>query len=353
MIEDDLRAAFARHEPLTPSTGPLRVAIDRIATTRRRRRQRFQAAGVTLALLGALGVGVPQLRPDRPAEGPLLFGQPAGAQSGALNVLLLGVDGSGEEPPYRLADSVLLVHIPADRSRPYLISLPRDLEVSIPGRGIDKLNSAFFTGAGEPRPDLDAGYDLTRRVVADLTGVRVDAGAVLTFAGLRRITEAVDGVEVCLPKEVKSWHTRRTFPAGCQRLDGAASVDLLRQRRHLPDGAFDRDRNAQRYVAGLVRRVVAQDVLTNPVRLAALLSAPGKGLVVDDDGLPLTRLVAVLPELKSVDPVGLSLPVGPPVDDASRLPLDPEQGRAFLAALREDRLAQWVAQHPEQVNPVR
>nr|WTA67932.1 LCP family protein [Micromonospora sp. NBC_00855] len=353
MIEDDLRAAFARHEPLTPSTGPLRVAIDRLAAVRRRRRQRFQAAGVVLAVLAALGVGVPQLRPDRPVEGSLLFGKPAGAQSGALNVLLVGVDGFGEEPSYRLADSVLLVHIPADRSRPYLISLPRDLEVSVPGRGTDKLNSAFFTGATEARPDLDAGYDLTRRVVADLTGVRVDAGAVLTFAGLRRITEAVDGVEVCLPKEVRSWHTRRTFPAGCQRLDGAASVDLLRQRRYLPDGALDRDRNAQRYVAALIRRAVAQDVLTNPVRLAALLSAAGTGLTVDDDGLPLTRLVGVLPELKSVDPVGLSLPVGPPTGSSWRLQLDPKQSPAFLAALREDRLAQWVAQHPEQVNPVR
>ncbi|MEV4763597.1 LCP family protein [Micromonospora chokoriensis] len=353
MIEDDLRAAFARHEQLTPSTGALRAAIDRLAATRRRRRQRFQAAGVTLALLAALGVGVPHLRPEPVVEGQLLPGRPAAPPSEALNVLLLGVDGFGEEPPYRLADSVLLVHIPADRSRPYLISLPRDLEVSIPGRGTDKLNSAFYTGSGEPRPDLEAGYDLTRRVVADLTGVRVDAGAVLTFAGLRRITDAVDGVEVCLPSEVRSWHTRRVFPAGCQELDGPASVDLLRQRRYLPDGAIDRDRNAQRYVAGLIRRAAAQDVLTNPVRLAALLSAAGRSLTVDDDGLPLTSLVAVLPKLTSVDPVGLSLPVGPPVDDASRLPLDPKQGPAFLAALREDRLAQWAEQHPEQVNRIR
>ncbi|WFE50874.1 LCP family protein [Micromonospora sp. WMMD1155] len=353
MIEDDLRAAFTRHEQLTPSTGPVRAAIDRLAATRRRRRQRFQAAGVAFALLAALGVGVPQLRPDRAEEGPLLPARPAAPPSGALNVLLLGVDGFGENPSYRLADSVLLLHVPADRSRPYLISLPRDLEVTVPGRGVDKLNSAFYGGAAEPRPDLDAGYDLTRRVVTDLTGVRVDAGAVLTFSGLRRITDAVDGVEVCLPDEVRSWHTRRVFPAGCQQLDGAASVDLLRQRRYLPDGAIDRDRNAQRYVAGLVRRAVAQDVLSNPVRLAALLSAAGEGLTVDDDGLPLTGLVAVLPELRSVDPVGLSLPVGPPVGDASRLQLDPKPGRAFLAALREDRLAQWVEQHPEQVNRTR
>ncbi|MFI6782476.1 hypothetical protein [Micromonospora sp. NPDC050276] len=94
-------------------------------------------------------------------------------------------------------------------------------------------------------------------------------------------------------------------------------------------------------------------MLSNPVRLVALLSAAGKDLTVDDDGLPLTKLVAVLPELKNVDPVGLSLPVGPPVDGAARLPLDPKQGPAFLAALGEDRLAQWAAQHPEQVNPTR
>ncbi|MBQ0904264.1 hypothetical protein [Micromonospora sp. U21] len=123
-----------------------------------------------------------------------------------------------------------------------------------------------------------------------------------------------------------SWHTRRTFPAGCQRLDGAASVDLLRQRRYLPDGTLDRDRDAQRYVAGLVRRAVAQDVLTNPVRLTALLSAAGKGLAVDDDGLPLTRLVAVLPEMKSVDPVGLSLPVGPPGRQRFAAAAGPEAG---------------------------
>ena len=61
----------------------------------------------------------------------------------------------------------------------------------------------------------------------------------------------------------------------------------------------------------------------------------------------------MLPELDSVDPVGLSLPVGEPVDDRTLLPLDPKLGPAFLDALREDRFAQWVAQHPEQVNPVR
>ncbi|MCL7460638.1 LCP family protein [Micromonospora sp. MSM11] len=353
MIEDDLRAAFARHEVLTPPVGPLRSAIDRLAAARRRRRRRLQAGGAALALLGVLGIGVPHLMPDRVAGDATLLAEPAGpAPTGALNILLLGVDGAAERP-YRLADSVLLVHIPADRSRPYLISLPRDLAVAIPGHGTDKLNAAFLHGAGEPRPDLTGGYELTRRVVTDLTGVRVDAGAVLTYPVLRRLTDEVRGVEVCLPREVRSVHTKRVFPSGCQRLDGAASVDLLRQRRGLPEGGPDRDRHAQLFAAGLIRQAGEQGVLTNPVRLLTLVDIVGADLMTDGEGRSLVDLLRVLPDLKSVDPVGLSLPVGPPDDLGWRLPPDPEHAPAFLAALREDRLAQWAARHPDRVNRTR
>ncbi|SCL59304.1 transcriptional attenuator, LytR family [Micromonospora citrea] len=345
MIEDDLRAAFARHEPLTPAAGPVRAAIDRLAAVRRRRRQRLRAAGVALALLAVLGVGVPRLAPDRVApDAALLPGTAAPAPTGALNVLLLGLDGSKAEDGRR-ADSVLLVHVPADRSQVYLVSLPRDVEVPIPGHGTDKLNVAFPLGAGGTS-DPSRGYDLTRRVVGDLTGVRVDAGAVLTYPALKRLTDEVDGVEVCLPREVRSFHTRRVFPAGCQRLDGTASMDLLRQRLELPGGGFDRDRHARLFAAGLVRRAVEQGALTNPARLHALLGAARLTTV---DGASLVGLVGVLPQLKSVEPVGLSLPVTPLDRSDWRLRPDPERAPALFAALREDRLAQWAAQNPGRV----
>ncbi|MFG3703121.1 LCP family protein [Micromonospora sp. NPDC047670] len=346
MIEDDLRAAFARHEPLAPAAAPVRAVIDRLAAGRRRRRRRFRAAGVALALLAVLGIGVPRLAPDRAApDATLLLGTAAPAPTGALNILLLGLDGSAEDQARR-ADSVLLVHVPADRGRVYLISLPRDLEVPIPGHGTDKLNAAFLLGAGSDQPDLERGYDLTRRVVGDLTGVRVDAGVVLTFPALRRLADEVDGVEVCLPREVRSVHTERVFPAGCQRLDGGASVDLLRQRRGLPEGSSDRDRHAQLFAAGLVRRAVEQGVLTSPARLHALLDAAD---LVTADGTAVAELVAVVPRLRSVEPVGLSLPVGEPDGPGWRLRPDPQRAPAFLAALREDRLAQWAAQNPDRV----
>ncbi|MER7888940.1 LCP family protein [Micromonospora sp. NPDC094482] len=351
MIEENLRAAFARHEALTPAAGPVRAAIDRVAAVRRRRRQRFRAAGVALALVGGLGVGIPQLTPA-PAvtDGTLAERSASPAPAGALNVLLVGLDlRSGQAPP--LADSVLIVHIPADRSRPYLISLPRDLEVDIPGFHRDKLNAAFAYGAWTDRRDLSRGYDLTRRAVADVTGVPVDAGVVLTYPVLRKVTDTLGGVEVCLPQQVRSVHTDRVFRAGCQRLGGAASVDLLRQRQGLPDGGLDRDRNAQRFAAGLVRQAAARDVLTNPVQLSRLVAEVGPELTVAGGSLP--DLLRVVPQLASTEPVGLSLPVAPPEGPAWRLHADPKAAPAFLGALREDRLAQWAAANPDRVTRLR
>lgn len=362
MTEEELRAAFARHEVLTPPAGPVRAAIDRMAAVRRRRRQRVRAAGVALTLVGALGVGIPQFAPDPTRDATTVAGPVSTAPAEALNVLVLGLDvrWSAEVPP--LADSVQLVHIPADRSRPYLISIPRDLEVDIPGFDRNKLNAAFAYGAGLEHPDRAQGYDLTRRVVADLTGVRVDAGVVLTFSAMRKATDVLGGVEICLPQQVESVHTRRVYPAGCHRHDGAASLDLLRQRRGMPDGALDRDRNAQRFAAGVVRQVAEQGALTNPVLMSRILAAIKPDLTVGG-GVSVPDLLRVVPELSSADPVGLSLPVvrseGPgsrtSTDDVAspKLSVDRQAAPAFLTALREDRLAQWAAANPERVTRLR
>ncbi|MFD2763967.1 LCP family protein [Micromonospora eburnea] len=351
MIEDDLRAAFARLEVLTPPTGPIRAAIERAAGRRRRRRFRLRLGGTALALVAAAVAGFTAIAPT-PPEATQLLGEPSppSAPTGALNVLLVGIDSTSDRR-LPLADSVLLVHIPADRSRPYLVSLPRDLEVDIPGVQRDRLNAAFYFGVRSGPLDLSRGYELIRRTVAGLTGVRLDAGAVLTYPALRKVTDALGGVEVCLPQKITSVHTRRVFPAGCQHLDGPASVDLLRQRLGLPDGGLDRERNAQRYAAGLVRRAGAQDMLRDPLRLSRLVAEVGPDLTMA--GGSALDLLRVVPELASVEPVGLNLPIEPSGGVNGRVRADPKNAPAFFAALREDRLAEWAAANPDQVTPVR
>ncbi|MEU4788244.1 LCP family protein [Micromonospora tulbaghiae] len=349
MIEDELRAAFARIEESTPPVGPLRVAVDRAVISRRRRRRRVRLAGTALAVAAVALVGFTAMapRPPAPTAAPALP-TPVPEPAGALNLLLLGVDQSAGS---RRADSVLLMHLPADRSRLYLVSLPRDLLVPSQG-GTEKLNATFSRAAGSGT-DLAAGYRTTREAVARLTGVRVDAGAVLTYPGARELTDAVGGVPVCLPAPVRSVHTERRFPAGCQRLNGAAAVDLLRQRYGLRDGGLDRDRNAARYAAGLLRQLREQGTATDPAQLGRLLLRVGPAVTADTGDLSLPALVAASGRAAAAEPVGLSFPVDFDDWEGRGFEPDPTLAPGFLDALRADRLAQWAAAHPDRVTALR
>ncbi|MBC8989979.1 LCP family protein [Micromonospora chalcea] len=348
MIEDELRAAFARLEESTPPVGPVRAAVDRAVITRRRRRRRVRLAGTALAVAAVALVGFTAMapRPPAPTAAPLLA-TPEPEPGGALNLLLLGVDQSAGS---RRADSVLLVHVPADRSRLYLVSLPRDLLVPAPG-GTEKLNATFSRATGSGT-DLAAGYRATRQAVARLTGVRVDAGAVLTYPGARDLTDAVGGVPVCLPEPVRSVHTERRFPAGCQRLDGAAAVDLLRQRYGLRDGGLDRDRNAARYAAGLLRQMRERGTATDPAQLNRLLIRIGPAVTVDAGDLSLPALVGATARAGAAEPVAVAFPVLAEWDGRG-YEADPELTPGFLDALRADRLGEWAAAHPARVTALR
>ncbi|MFE2615474.1 LCP family protein [Micromonospora chalcea] len=350
MIEDELRAAFARLEESTPPVGPVRAAVDRAVITRRRHRRRVRLAGTALAVaavaLGGFTAMAP--RPPAPTAAPLLA-TPEPAPGGALNVLLLGVDQAAGS---RRADSILLVHVPADRSRLFLVSLPRDLLVPMPPQGgLGKLNATFSRAAGSGT-DLAAGFRATRQAVARLTGVRVDAGAVLTYPGARELTDAVGGVPVCLPEPVRSVHTERRFPSGCQRLDGAAAVDLLRQRYGLRDGGLDRDRNAARYAAGLLHQMREQGTATDPAQLGRLLLRVGSAVTVDTGDLSLPALVAASGRAAAAEPVAVAFPVLAEWNGRGYEP-DRELTPGLLDALRADRLGEWAAAHPAWVTSLR
>ncbi|MDO3683725.1 LCP family protein [Micromonospora sp. C28ISP2-4] len=350
MIEDELRAAFARIEASTPPVGPVRAAVDQAVITRRRRRRRVRLAGTALAVAAVALVGFTAMapRPPAPTAAPALPA-PVPEPAGALNLLLLGVDQSAGS---RRADSVVLVHLPADRSRLYLVSISRELLVPVPPHGgTEKLNATFSRTAGSGT-DLAAGYRATRQAVARLTGVRVDAGAVLTYPGARELTDAVGGVPVCLPAPVRSVHTERRFPAGCQRLDGPAAVDLLRQRYGLRDGGLDRDRNAARYAAGLLRQLREQGTATDPAQLSRLLLRIGPAVTVDTGDLSLPALVAAAGRTAAAEPVALAFPVLPEWNGRGYEP-DPTLTPGFLDALRADRLGKWAAEHPGQVTALR
>jgi LCP family protein required for cell wall assembly len=330
MIEDELRASFARHEFQAPGVGPLRRAIDRLAARRRRRRNLLRTGGAAALVLVAL-IAVPLgLRPG-PAMTMLqpLYPTSDLAPTGPLNLVLIGLDPYPDHATDRpRADTIILAHLTSDRQRAYLISFERDLAVDIPGFGTDKINMAYVNG----------GAPLLATVVSSLTGVPVNGTVTVNLSALAQIVDTLGGLPLCQPVAVTSIHTGRTFPVGCYQLDGAGVTDLVRQRHDYPTGGYFRDRVAQGVLISLLRKVVLIDI----GQLAALTRVDG----VDID-LPFSpvSLALAAKDLGADDVLGFGQPSFDPVGTNERL--DPEVAPELFAALRSETLDDFAVRHPD------
>ncbi|WP_326551959.1 LCP family protein [Micromonospora sp. NBC_01813] len=308
---------------------------------------------------------------------------PPGKLTGPVNLLLVGIDRPTDQPErIPRADTVLVVHIPAGLSRAYLISLPRDLLVDIPAfgvnghpGGVDRINAAMAYGSRVPgagKPDPVAGFQLLAATVSARTGIeQFDAGVIVNFAGLERLVDAIGGVRMHIDSDVRSRHRQpdgRLRPSnpdgpgyvgpqaeyrqGEHRLSGWQALDYVRQRESLPDGDYGRQRHQRQLVRALAEQVLTRDLITDPMRLGAVLEATGDAVVVGTRGRSVLDFALGLRQLRADDIVLLDLP-GTGVTD----PAGEYLGERFtddadgcFRALRAGTLDQFVLTRPELVN---
>ncbi|RUL91699.1 LCP family protein [Verrucosispora sp. FIM060022] len=269
---------------------------------------------------------------------------------GPLNYLLVGSDRRpGDTGPEQRTDTILIVHVPAGLRDGYLVSVPRDLLVSIPAAagwpgGDDKINTAYEYGGGG-----QSGAQLLSTTLTRLTGIRFDGAALVDFAGLRSVIDLLDGVEMCVRTEVRSIHTNRVFQPGCQRMDGAQALDYVRQRYDLPGGDYDRQTHQQQLLAAMLKRAGETRVRTNPVQMHQLIRAVGESLTVDTNGVPVEDLLLALRGLSTDGLRGVQVPSYPQtIDQVSYVLLD-NGGEGLFEAVRGTRMPQWAGAHPRWV----
>jgi LCP family protein required for cell wall assembly len=211
---------------------------------------------------------------------------PGGADEGRT-YLVAGSDrrGSGgvrDTTEGARADSLLLVHRAAN-GQAYLISLPRDTYVEIPGHGGQKINAAYAFG----------GPTLLVQTVQDLTGMHIDRYVEVGFGSVTELVDAVGGVNLCLDQNVSDHDSGLEWQAGCHDADGAQALAFARMRKADPTGDIGRG-NRQRQVLGAVMdKAVQPSLLWRPDRQVDLVRAGTAALAVDQDAsiLSLGRLM--------------------------------------------------------------
>ncbi len=210
----------------------------------------------------------------------------------AVNILLMGADNpqrlvkkptvaelleDGEWDPgaYR-SDTMMVVHVPADRKAAYVVSVPRDSYVPIydaEGEEHDrnKINESFSA----------YGPFGTWRTIENLSGVRLDHMAVIDYAGFNDLTEAIGGVDVYIPETVEDTQQDVTWEQGWNHLEGERALQYVRMRHGLLEGDFDRIDRQQNFLRAVLRKTLADGTIGNPIKLNDTLGAITDHLAVD------------------------------------------------------------------------
>ncbi|MEU5788621.1 LCP family protein [Micromonospora purpureochromogenes] len=316
-------------------------------------------AVLVLALLGGLGAWVytDNLDKDLARTDPfseITGGRPAKAVNGALNILLVGSDSRDPDAPVDKqsqwrADTIIVMHIPADHKSAYLVSIPRDLYVPIPesaGAECDsgrraKINAAFAFG----------GLPLAVRTVECFSDVRIDHVMAIDFGGFKEVTDALGGVDLKVERSITSIHKPyRKFTKGTMHMDGATALDWIRQRKQFPEGDFARMRHQQEFLRALMDKAASTGTLANPKKLNAFLQSVTDAVTVDN-GFSLVDMGVQFRSLRGENLTFITSPNtgSDTINGESVVVSDRAKALAMYKAMSADTMAAWVAanQNPD------
>lgn len=324
---------------------------------RRSARVATTAGLVVLLVLGVAGAILLHRYESAVRRENLLAPGSRGSQefSGPLNFLLLGSDLRNDNPTAgERSDTIIVAHVPRGLNKLYLVSVPRDLLVTIPpspalnfAGDTTKINAAFEYGHGG-----EGGAQLVSATLTQLVGIQFSGAASINFDGLRGAVDVLGGVDMCVDQRVVSIHTRAVFEPGCRLMTSAEVLDYLRQRMQYADGDYTRQRHQQQFLRAVLARAEATGVRNNPAKLDALVRAVGSALTVDTGSTGLADIVFGLRGISPKTMVGVTIPSDVASIDQVSYIVARSDADGLYTALRDDTLEGWTSGHSEWVNRI-
>jgi len=219
-----------------------------------------------------------------------------GEDVGRVNILLAGnsADDVGHDGG-DLTDSIMLVSIDTRNNKAFIMSIPRDLYVKVPGYGYSKINEAYVDGKADKFKEddyPDGGMGLLQKVVEENLGVDVNYHALVNYNALRQAVNAVGGVDFT----VKSTDPRGLYDPnidystrgplvkltnGKHTLNGQQALNLARARGDsyrsygYAESDFTRTENQRKLLVALRSKAVTPGVIANPSKISSLSDAIG------------------------------------------------------------------------------
>ncbi|MBA3300391.1 MAG: LCP family protein [Thermoleophilaceae bacterium] len=163
------------------------------------------------------------------------------------------------------SDTLILIRLDPQRKNTALLSLPRDLRVQIPGRGVDKLNAAYAYG----------GAELTLRTVKRFTGLRINHLVNVDFGGFKEAVSEIGCVYADIDRRYFNDNSQGgaryatiDVKPGYQKMCGQSALDYVRYRYE--DNDLVRAARQQDFLRQMKQQVPPTELFNKRQRLVTI-----------------------------------------------------------------------------------
>ena len=168
-----------------------------------------------------------------------------------VNILLLGADRRPWDRSYR-TDTIILVTLNSNLGQVNITSFPRDLYVTVPGFGTDRINTAWLRG----------GYDLLEQTFQHNFGITPDYHVLVEFSTFKKIIDQFGGLDVNVSEKVSDYRAGYwvTIPKGVVHMDADDVLWYVRTRKTTNDIA--RNRRQQEVLMAIFDKLISLNALS-------------------------------------------------------------------------------------------
>ncbi len=225
-----------------------------------------------------------------------------GEDQGRVNILLAGnsADDTGHQGA-DLTDSIMIVSIDTVHHNAFMLSVPRDLWVAVPGEGYHKINYAYVAGQNDDFSQSgypNGGMGELEQIIEQNFGIPINYYALIDYNAFKQAVDAVGGIDI----NIQSNDPRGLYDPsidyatngplvkltnGVHHLGGEQALDLARARGDayysygFTASDFDRTQHQRQMLVALKDKAVSVGVLANPARLSNLFDAIGNNVKTD------------------------------------------------------------------------
>lgn len=211
-----------------------------------------------------------------PSHAPL-----RGEEDGRINILLLGRAGE-HYPGHDLTDTVMIMSLDTKEKKIALLSLPRDLSVTVPKSHLSTKINAVYQHSLAQYQDASAVIE----TVEDITRLPIHYFLVIDFSGFEKVIDTLGGINVEVMRDMYDErypgpnYSYQTFEIkkGWQTLDGATALKYVRERHDDPEGDFGRAKRQQQVTQAVKNKAFSLQTFANAFTLNELLNTLGESV---------------------------------------------------------------------------